>query len=97
MVAFLKVVGPKLKTAGVKLLAPEASEWVHFWSNDSACCSVGGKQSSDPLKCGFPGTKCAAVAPSPPRSPARPSRRSSGHPDERPLALFVTIVAASPQ
>ena len=60
MVAFLKVVGPKLKTAGVKLIAPEASEWLHIWSNDSACCSVGGKQSSDPLKCGFPGTQCAA-------------------------------------
>ena len=60
MVAFLKVVGPKLKTAGVKLIAPEASEWLHIWSNDSACCSVGGKQSSDPLKCGFPGTMCAA-------------------------------------
>jgi O-glycosyl hydrolase len=59
MVAFLKVVGPKLKAVGVKLIGPEASEWLHAWSNDSACCSVGGKESSDPLNCGFPGTQCA--------------------------------------
>ena len=63
MVAFLKVVGPKLKANGVKLIAPEASEWLHFWSNESACCSVpGGKQSSDPLKCGFPATSAACAA-----------------------------------
>jgi glucuronoarabinoxylan endo-1,4-beta-xylanase len=59
MVAFLKVVGPKLEAVGVKLIGPEASEWLHAWSNDSACCSVGGKESSDPLNCGFPGTQCA--------------------------------------
>ena len=59
MVAFIKVAGPKLKTAGVKVLAPEASEWLHTWSSKSACCSEpSGKNSSDPLKCGFPPT-CA--------------------------------------
>jgi len=60
MVAFIKVVGPKLQAAGVKVIAPEASEWVHQWSNESACCSENSKkQSSDPLKCGFPATtKC---------------------------------------
>jgi glucuronoarabinoxylan endo-1,4-beta-xylanase len=51
MVAFMKVVGPKLKAAGVKMIGPEASEWLHVWSNESACCSEpGGKPSSDPLR-----------------------------------------------
>jgi glucuronoarabinoxylan endo-1,4-beta-xylanase len=55
MVAFLKVAGPKLRAAGVKVLAPEASEWVHQWSNNSATGSEpGNKNSSDPLRCGFP-------------------------------------------
>jgi len=65
MVAFIKVVGPKLQAAGIKVIAPEASEWIHFWKNDSGCCSEpGGKPSSDPLKCGcFTGktTPCAAT------------------------------------
>jgi O-glycosyl hydrolase len=54
MVAWVKVLGPKLKTAGVKLIAPEPSEWIHLWSNASATGStVAGKpNSSDPLKCG---------------------------------------------
>jgi glucuronoarabinoxylan endo-1,4-beta-xylanase len=44
----------------VRLIGPEASEWLHAWSNDSACCSEPGEQpSSDPLNCGFPGTNCA--------------------------------------
>jgi len=60
MVAFIKVVGPKLQAAGIKVIAPEASEWLHNWSNDSASGSEPGKKnSSDPLKCGFPGTNCA--------------------------------------
>jgi glucuronoarabinoxylan endo-1,4-beta-xylanase len=55
-------VGPKLKSAGVKLLAPEASEWIHFWSNTSASGSVpGNKNSSDPLKCGFPATSATCM------------------------------------
>ncbi len=55
MVAFIKVLGPKLQAAGVKVIAPEASEWIHTWSNESACCSVpSGLNSSDPLNCGFP-------------------------------------------
>jgi O-glycosyl hydrolase len=50
---FIKVVGPKIKAAGCKVMAPEASEWLHLWSNVSGCCSVpGNKPSSDPLKCG---------------------------------------------
>jgi len=60
MVAFIKVAGPKLKAAGVKVIAPEASEWIHTWSNTSASGSEpSGKNSSDPLKCGFPATNCA--------------------------------------
>ncbi len=65
MVDFVKVVGPKLRALSppVLLMAPEASEWLHNWSNESACCSEpGGKQSSDPLMCGFPPTGCAAGA-----------------------------------
>jgi len=52
MVAFIKVVGPKLKAKNVKVLAPEASEWIHQWSNISAGPSPSGKNSSDPLGCG---------------------------------------------
>jgi len=54
MVAFIKVLGPKLKSAGVKLIAPEPSEWIHLWSNASATGSTvaGHPNSSDPLKCG---------------------------------------------
>jgi len=68
MVDFVKVLAPKLKTAGVKVLAPEASEWIHLWSNMSATGStVSGKpNSSDPLKCGCFGntagtTGCASA------------------------------------
>ncbi|MBN1609172.1 MAG: hypothetical protein JW940_21260 [Polyangiaceae bacterium] len=54
MVAFVKVLGPKLKAAGVKLIAPEASEWIHFWSNISATGSTVASHpnSSDPFNCG---------------------------------------------
>ena len=52
MVAFLKVAGPKIKQAGAKVIAPETSEWLHLWSNISAGPDPGGKNSSDPLKCG---------------------------------------------
>lgn len=65
MVAFVKVLGPKLEAAGVKLIAPEASEWIHFWSNTSATGSTVADHpnSSDPLKCGCFGTStdCAAT------------------------------------
>jgi glucuronoarabinoxylan endo-1,4-beta-xylanase len=55
MVAWVKVAGPKLKQKGVKVIAPEASEWIHTWSNVSAGPDAAGKESSDPLKCGcFP-------------------------------------------
>jgi glucuronoarabinoxylan endo-1,4-beta-xylanase len=63
--AYLKVVGPKIRAAGCKVIAPEASEWIHVWSDKSGCCSVpGNKPSSDPLKCGcFTGqnTPCAST------------------------------------
>jgi glucuronoarabinoxylan endo-1,4-beta-xylanase len=60
-VAFLKVAGPKLQAAGIKVIGPEASEWIHNWSNTSASGSEpSNKNSSDPLKCGFPATMCAA-------------------------------------
>jgi glucuronoarabinoxylan endo-1,4-beta-xylanase len=63
MVAFVKVLGPKLKAAGVKLLGPEASEWLHVWSNLSATGSEpGNKNSSDPLKCGCFANSIAAGA-----------------------------------
>jgi glucuronoarabinoxylan endo-1,4-beta-xylanase len=51
VVNFIKVAGPKLHAAGCKVMAPEASEWLHTWSDSSACCSEPGKKkSSDPLK-----------------------------------------------
>ena len=45
MVAFIKVVGPKLHAASpnIKVIAPETSEWIHLWTNDSA------PGSTDPL------------------------------------------------
>jgi glucuronoarabinoxylan endo-1,4-beta-xylanase len=54
MVNFINKLGPKMKTAGVKLLAPEPSEWIHLWSNTSATGSTVSNHpnSSDPLKCG---------------------------------------------
>jgi O-glycosyl hydrolase len=54
MVAFVKVAGPLLKAKGVKVIAPEASEWIHAWSNLSATGSLVAShpQSSDPLNCG---------------------------------------------
>jgi glucuronoarabinoxylan endo-1,4-beta-xylanase len=62
MVAFVKVAGPKLKAKNVKVIAPEASEWLHTWSNTSASGSVpSNKNSSDPLKCGFPATNTACT------------------------------------
>ena len=68
MVAFMKVLGPKMRSAApnCKIMAPEASEWIHTWSDTSGCCSVpSGKNSSDPLKCGcFTGktTPCSCAA-----------------------------------
>jgi O-glycosyl hydrolase len=70
MVDFVKVAGPMLKAKGVKVIAPETSEWNHLWSNQSACGSVpSGLKSSDPLNCGCfisnsstPSATCAAAA-----------------------------------
>lgn len=62
MVKFIKVAGPKLQANGVKVIAPEASEWIHIWSNESATGSDPGKKnSSDPMKCGFPPTNTACT------------------------------------
>jgi O-glycosyl hydrolase len=58
---FAAVVGPKLHALDppVKMMSPEASEWIHVWSNESGCCSEpGGLGSSDPLGCGFPPDNC---------------------------------------
>jgi O-glycosyl hydrolase len=54
MVKWVKYVGPKLQAAGIKVIAPEASEWIHAWSNTSATGSTVSSHpnSSDPLKCG---------------------------------------------
>jgi O-glycosyl hydrolase len=54
MVEFVKVAGPKLKANGIKVIAPEASEWVHVWSTASATGSevAGHPESTDPLGCG---------------------------------------------
>ena len=54
MVAWVKVAGPKLKAVGVKVIAPEASEWIHVWSNASATGSLvsGHPESTDVLNCG---------------------------------------------
>jgi O-glycosyl hydrolase len=70
MVAFVKVAGPMLQAKGIKVIAPETSEWNHLWSNDSACGSIpSGLKSSDPLGCGCfvsnsstPSSTCAAAA-----------------------------------
>jgi glucuronoarabinoxylan endo-1,4-beta-xylanase len=64
MVAFVKVLGSKLDSTGVKLIAPEPAEWIHLWSNTSATGSTVASHpdSSDPLKCGCFGTStnCAS-------------------------------------
>ena len=54
MVAFVKVAKPIFQKVAPNtlIIAPEASEWNHLWSNDSACGSVDGDKSSDPLNCG---------------------------------------------
>jgi glucuronoarabinoxylan endo-1,4-beta-xylanase len=54
MVAWVKVAGPKLKAKGIKVIAPEASEWIHIWSNLSGTGSIVASHpdSSDPHKCG---------------------------------------------
>ena len=61
MAAFLKVAGPKLQAKGIKVIAAEASEWNHQWSNVSAGPDVNGKNSSDPLKCGCFGMTLTAT------------------------------------
>ncbi|MBN2576118.1 MAG: hypothetical protein JXP73_16275 [Deltaproteobacteria bacterium] len=63
MVAFLKLAGPKLRAKNIKVIAPEASEWLHVWSNLSATGSLVASypNSSDPHNCGcFSNTITAA-------------------------------------
>ncbi len=70
LVSFVKIVGPMLQAKGIKVIAPETSEWLHLWSNDSACGSApSGKKSSDPMNCGCfiansstPSSTCAAAS-----------------------------------
>jgi len=56
MVAWVKVAGKKIKevSPSTLVIAPEASEWIHAWSNASATGSLvaAHPQSSDPLNCG---------------------------------------------
>ncbi|HEX3020634.1 MAG TPA: hypothetical protein VHP36_10050, partial [Chitinispirillaceae bacterium] len=55
MVEFVKVARKAFnqKAPGVKIIAPEASEWVHVWSTASATQKDAGfYHSSDPLGCG---------------------------------------------
>lgn len=56
MVKWVKIAGKKIKevSPNTKVIAPEASEWIHAWSNASATGSLvsGHPQSSDPLNCG---------------------------------------------
>jgi O-glycosyl hydrolase len=60
LAAFLKVAGPKLQKAGIKVIAPEPAAWGHAWSNDLACCSEpSGKPATDPLGCGSTSAPCA--------------------------------------
>jgi O-glycosyl hydrolase len=54
LAAFVKVAGPilKEKAPNTKLIAPEASLWIHVWSNLSPTNKAnGGYDSSDPLGC----------------------------------------------
>lgn len=56
MVAWVKAASKKIKEVSptTKVIAPEASEWIHAWSNASATGSTVASHphSSDPLNCG---------------------------------------------
>lgn len=73
MAAFVKVAGPMLQAKGIKVIAPETSEWNHLWGNESACGSQpSGLKSSDPLGCGCfvsnsstPSATCTTAASAP--------------------------------
>jgi len=56
MVAWVKVAGKKIKEVSpdTLVIAPEASEWIHAWSNASGTGSLVSSHpdSSDPLQCG---------------------------------------------
>jgi glucuronoarabinoxylan endo-1,4-beta-xylanase len=66
MVAWVKVAGAKIKEVNpdIKVIAPEASEWVHAWSNLSGTGSLVDTHphSSDPLDCGCFGNVITAEA-----------------------------------
>jgi glucuronoarabinoxylan endo-1,4-beta-xylanase len=63
MVKWVKVAGAKLKEKGIKVIAPEASEWIHVWSNLSSTGSevASHPHSSDPLDCGCYGNEIIAA------------------------------------
>jgi len=55
MAAFVKEAGPIFDSVApdTKMIAPEASLWIHVWSNQSPTNKAnGGYDSSDPLECG---------------------------------------------
>jgi len=56
MVSWVKVAGAKIRqiAPNTKVIAPEASEWIHAWSNASGTGSTvtSHPHSSDPLNCG---------------------------------------------
>jgi hypothetical protein len=56
MVAWVKVAGPRIKqlSPNTLVIAPEASEWIHVWSNISGTGSLqpSHPHSSDPFNCG---------------------------------------------
>jgi O-glycosyl hydrolase len=64
MVAWVKVAGPKIKAKGIKVIAPEASEWIHAWSNLSGTGSIVSShpESSDPHGCGCFSNEITAAA-----------------------------------
>jgi O-glycosyl hydrolase len=64
MVTWVKMAGAKLQAKGIKVIAPEASEWIHAWSNLSGTGSIVSSHpdSSDPLNCGCFGNEITEAA-----------------------------------
>jgi len=65
LAAFVKVAGPiiKQRAPNTKVIAPEASIWLHVWSNLSPTNKAnGGYDSSDPLECNCYSNEITAAA-----------------------------------
>ena len=64
MVEWVKVAGPKVAATGALVIAPEASEWIHAWSNLSGTGSIVSSHphSSDPHGCNCYGNEITAQA-----------------------------------